>query len=206
MFLFFMELKEYIVIFRKNIKLFFVILGTIILAGILFQLFRPLSFRSTLNLNVTRIGTQKTDSYRYDDYYRLQADEKFADTVVNWLGSPRIATDIFNSAGIISAGLSDNELSKIFKARRLSSQMIQVTYVAKDMRSSQKFSEEIIKILNNETEKLNQLQKEEAWFTILGGNPVVVENKFAFLNVILISFFLGIFIGTLAVFVKNYLK
>jgi capsular polysaccharide biosynthesis protein len=201
-----MELKEYIVIFRKNIKLFFVILGTIILAGILFQLFRPLSFRSTLNLNVTRIGTQKTDSYRYDDYYRLQADEKFADTVVNWLGSPRIATDIFNSAGIISAGLSDNELSKIFKARRLSSQMIQVTYVAKDMRSSQKFSEEIIKILNNETEKLNQLQKEEAWFTILGGNPVVVENKFAFLNVILISFFLGIFIGTLAVFVKNYLK
>jgi capsular polysaccharide biosynthesis protein len=201
-----MELKEYISIFKKHTNLFFTVVFLFVAVGIIFQLFRPLSFRSTLNLNVTRIGTQKTDSYRYDDYYRLQADEKFADTVVNWLGSPRISTDIFNSAGIISAGLSDNDLSKVFKGRRLSSQMIQVNYVTKDMRTAQKFSEAITKVLNEETGKLNQLQNEESWFTVLGGNPVVVENKFPFLNVIIISFFLGIFLGTLAVFVKNYLE
>lgn len=199
-----MELKEYIAIFKKHTNLFFAVVFLFLAAGIVFQLFRPLSFRSTLNLNVTRIGTQKTDAYRYDDYYRLQADEKFADTIVNWLGSPRIATDIFNSAGIISAGLSDNDLSKIFKGRRLSSQMIQVTYVTKDMRTAQKFSEAITKILNEETGKLNQLQNEESWFTIFGGNPVVVENKYPFLNVILVSFFAGIFLGILAVFIKNY--
>jgi capsular polysaccharide biosynthesis protein len=199
-----MEFKEYIAIFKKHRKLFFTVILLFIVAGIIFQLFRPLSYRTSLNLNVTRLGSQKTDAYRYDDYYRLQADEKFADTIVNWLGSPRIATDIFNSAGIISAGQSDNDLSKIFKGRRLSSQMIQVTYVTKDMRTAQKFSDAIIKILNDETDKLNQVQKEESWFTILGGNPVVVENKFPFFNVIIVVFFLGIFLGILAVFIKNY--
>ncbi len=199
-----MEFKEYIQIFNKHFKLFLLVVVLIVIAGVVFRISKPANFKSSLTLNITRTGTQQTDDYKYDYFYRLQADERFADTVVRWLGSLRIVTDIYNEAKITTAGLSNRKLSKAFKAQRLSSQLIQVSYITSNSKTAEKLSESIVSILNKQTEELNKLQKNEAWFKILGSYPVVKENKPDLKFVIIISILLGAFLGIWAVFIRHY--
>jgi uncharacterized protein involved in exopolysaccharide biosynthesis len=201
-----MELKEYFAIFKKHFWLFLFVIAMFVTAGALFQLFHPLSYKSSLTLNVTRIGAQQTGDYKYDDFYRLQADERFADTVVRWLGSPRVAVDIYNESKITTEGLSSRKLSRIFKARRLSSQVIEVSYVTKDIKTAQGVAGAVVKVINQETEKLNELQKEESWFTIAAEEPVIRENKWPWEIVILFSALIGIFVGCWAVLIRYYIK
>jgi capsular polysaccharide biosynthesis protein len=199
-----MDLKEYLKIFRKNFKIFAITVVVFILAGSAFQLFKEKNFKTSLNLNITRIGKQQTENYKYDDFYRLQADERFADTVVRWLGSPRIAADIYREAGISADNLSQRELSGIFNAKRLSSQMIEVNFTSNNQKAAEKISEAIIKITNRETENLNKDQKEEAWFTILGSEPIIKINTYKNSFVFAISLLVGIFVGIWTVYIKHY--
>jgi capsular polysaccharide biosynthesis protein len=201
-----MELREYVNIFRKNARAFVITILIFVVAGLLFNYLRPLNYRSILTLNVTRVGIQQTPDYRYDDFYRLQADEKFSDTVVRWLSSPRIATDILNDSKITTSGLSIWNMSRFFKAERLSSQVIQVSYVAGDSATAQNISQSVLKIINSETEKLNQDQKETSWFKVLGGDPVVKENKFNWGITFLAALLLGMFFGIWVVMIKHYLE
>lgn len=201
-----MELKEYLTIFRKHFKLFITAVALFVVAGILFQLFRPLDYKAVLTLNITRMGKQETSDYRYDNFYRLQADEKFADTVVRWLESPEIAARVYNDSQIITAGLSHWKLSRVFKAQRLSSQAIKVSYSAKNADTAKNLAGSIIKIINSETEKLNKMQSEESWFIVVGDNPIIRENKWPWEVVTLASLILGIFVGLWAVLIRYYFK
>ena len=194
-----MELKEYIVIFKRYYKLFWIVVALTILAGLIFQFSRPLNYKAALTLNVTRIGSQQTDAYKYDDFYRLQADERFSDTVVRWLDSPAVSNDIYNDAKVSSG-------EKGFRAQRLSSQMIQVSFVAPDQKTAQNLVSSVVKIINEETDKLNQFQREETWFRILGDDPIITQNKFKLEYVLLASLALGVFLGMWGVFIKHYLQ
>lgn len=201
-----MEFKEYFLIFKKYFKLFITITALFIVAGILFQLFRPLSYKAVLNLNITRTGKQETSDYRYDNFYRLQADEKFADTVVRWLESPEITARVYNDSQIITAGLSHWKLSRTFKAQRLSSQAIKVSYSAKNADTAKNLAGSIIKIINSETEALNKMQNEETWFVVIGDNPIIRENKWPWSIVILFSALAGMFAGFWGVLIKHYFE
>lgn len=201
-----MELKECVSIFKKHIKTFLVTVVLVLIGGLVLYLAWPVNFKASLTLNVTRLGTQETDSYKYDDFYRLQADEKFSDTVVRWLGSPRIATNILNDAGITTSGMGVWKISGFFKAQRLSSQLIQVTYYAFNAPTAQKISNSVVKILDRQTEELNKFQREITWFKVLGSDPVIMENKLNLSYVMLLSLALGIFLGVWAVFIRHYLE
>jgi len=193
-----MELKEYIAIFKKYSKFFLLVAISIAATIFVFQLIKPLTYKASLTLNITRTGSQKTEDYKYDEFYRLQADERFADTVVRWMTLPGITADISDNAGI-------GEDEK-FKAKRLSSQVIEVTYITSDIKTAQKLSDSIIKTLNVETEKLNEFQKNETWFKILGDKPIITDNKPALWKSILVGLLIGFFLGFWAVLIKYYLE
>lgn len=199
-----MDFKEYIEIFQRNYKTFLTAVFLVMAMGILFQLFRPLSWKAALALNVTRAGSQATADYTYDDFYRLQADEKFADTIVRWLSSDRIVNDIFQSAQVSGEKPALSLFPYTFKAERLSSQFIQVAYVTKDKQSAEKIAPALIGIVNRETQELNKLQKQEQWFTVIGSAPVIEENVFSWSLVIWGAFFAGIFLGFWVVLIKHY--
>lgn len=201
-----MELREYVAIFKKKSKLFIAVVALSLLAGALYQLFQPLGFKSSLTLNVTRKGSQETGDYKFDDFYRLQADERFADTVVRWLESPRIATDILVNSGADGSQMTIRQLARYFRAQRLSSQMIKVTYSVADAGLAKKMAKSILTVLNNNTDKLNELQHEESWFVVVGEDPIIKESKAALSSTMLICLLAGIFIGSWAVFIKHYLE
>lgn len=203
-----MELKDYLKIFVKNLVWFSLVLLLAMTIGAGYKHYKnsqPATYQVSLLLNVTRTGIQATDNYRYDDFYRLQADERFADTVVRWIENPRIVTDVYNETGMISGGIALSELSKFFDAKRLSSQAIDVNFTAKSAVEAQNLSENLVKAINSEIKNLNQFQKEESWFKIIGDEPVIKEYKITWKNVLLISIALGIFLGIWVVLIKHYL-
>jgi capsular polysaccharide biosynthesis protein len=194
-----MELLEIIKIFKSKRKIFFTTLSLFIFLGVIGFFLQPNDYLAELSLNVSRKGVQKTEQYRYDDFYRLQADERFADTVVRWLDSPSILAEID----------SDSSGAKIIgkiKALRLSSQMIQVSFKISEKESGEKIASSILKILNKQSEKLNKQQQEETWFMILGDDAIVHSAKISFAKAILGAFLVGIFLAFWMVLLTHYFE
>jgi len=193
-----MELKEIIKIFKKQKKIFLGIFFVFVVLGIMAYYFQPKTYLVNLTLNVTRIGTQQTQEYRFDDFYRLQADERFADTVVRWLESPRILTDIYADAKIYD--------KKTIQATRLSSQMIEVVLRVKNVEDGNKLTQSAKNILNKKIEKLNQKQQNETWFELVGDDPIVSNGQISFAKLFLASILLGLFFSFWGVMIKNYIE
>jgi capsular polysaccharide biosynthesis protein len=201
-----MELKEYLKIFKENIKLFIITVLVIILSSFAYFALKSVSYSASLTLNITRSGVQQTNDYRYDDFYRLQADEKFAETVVEWLNSPRTVTDVYAKAGISSVSLSMRQLGKIFVPEKLSAQIVSVSFSAKDEQSAKKISEAIAEVIKQNTDSLNENQNEDTWFAVVAQNPVIIQDNVGALIILLASLAMGIFIGFWVVMLRQYLR
>jgi capsular polysaccharide biosynthesis protein len=201
-----MELKEYFLIIKKQLKLFLAVIIVIVLGTYAYFIFRPISFDTSLFLNVTRAGNQVSDGYKYDDFYRLQADEKFAETIVQWLKNPRVVIDISSEAGRSVEGLSLAQLTKMFQVDKLSSQVVSVKFSASDRKTAEKTAAAVFEILKKNTENLNEDQKENTWFEIKKEEPVIVQNNFNYGIVFLLSLAMGIFLGFWVVLFRHYLE
>jgi hypothetical protein len=193
-----MELKELIQIFKKNYILFWLIVGFFLLAGLFWRSLDATGYRVDLNLNITRQGQQQTSDYTYDDFYRLQADERFSDTVVRWLGSARTLEEIRQRSQTVS--------SLALEARRLSSQYIEINYWARDFNSAKKISQAINEEVNQEISVLNKFQKEDNWFVAITDDPIILKNEWPLDRTLIFSFMAGIFFGFWGVLITHYLK
>jgi capsular polysaccharide biosynthesis protein len=201
-----MELKEYLKIIKQNSKLFWSITLLIIAGSFAYFIFKPVSFGTSLTLNITRKGSQETPDYKFGDFYRLQADEKFAETVVEWLKSPRTVADIYSEAGINPNEFSLKQLTKSLKPEKLSSQIVAVNFSAANPESAGKISKSIFEIISRNTENLNKNQNEKTWFEVLAQDPVILKEKFDPFVVLVISLAAGIFAAFWVVLVAHYLK
>ena len=188
-----MELKAFLVIFVKYKKIFWQIIAGSLFCGVVFFLLQKPSFESALTLNVTRNDTQQTTEYTYDDFYRLQADERFADTVVQWIKSSFVINQIQTVHGNL-------------EAKRLSSQVIAVTYVTSTEKSAPIVAEQLITLLNTESQKLNEKQNHKDWFIIIGSAPVVRDHTFSLLFLMGLSCAIGFFIAFWVVLFVHYIK
>lgn len=201
-----MELKEYLEILKKNISLFLVIIVLIPLFAWAFFYFQPTSFETSLILNITRTGIQETPDYRYDDFYRLQADERFSDTVVEWIKSPQIVNEIFGDARLNPNEKSITRLKKTFSAERRTSQVISIKFFSNSPEVAEKISSSIVKTLSEKTQKLNENQKEPNWFQIVAEKPLITRKAYEWEKIILAALLSGIFVAFFAVMGKHYWK
>ncbi|MFC1608874.1 hypothetical protein ACFL2R_00715 [Patescibacteria group bacterium] len=193
-----MELREYVEIFRKNLKYFFITVLLVFVVGFGIYAAMPNNYKATLDLNVTRTGREITGAYRYDSFYRLQADERFADTVVRWLGSERVKMDVRDHAKVAT----DLNL----KAKRLSSQMIEVTFVVPAISDAEKVASSVSQFVNNNAKELNKYQKERSWFRVISSDPYVSGNKINFLKLVAVCLSISIFLGFWTVFAVHYFR
>ena len=201
-----MELKEYLNILKTHIKAFILVVVLTMIAGIAYLTFRPVSFDTSLTLNITRSGTQTTADYKYDDFYRLQADEKFAETVVEWIKSPRTVSDIYASSDINASQFSLGKMEKSFRSEKLSSQIVSVKFSTDTPEKAKKISDSINKVIAKNIASLNLNQKEENWFEIVAQDPVITQSRLNFWLVILAALTAGIFLGLWTVLIIHYLQ
>lgn len=201
-----MELKEYIKILRSNAKIFWGVVILIVLGSFAYFYLRPVSYATSLTLDVTRQGAQNTPDYKFDDFYRLQADEKFAETIAQWLRSPRTVTEIYLKSGINPEQFTQRQLTKYFKAEKLSSQVVSVSFSAGSADIAKKISTALPEIISKNTDRLNENQKENAWFQVIPQEAVVTRGTFDPFFVFLISLIFGVFVAFWAVMIYHYIK
>lgn len=200
-----MELKEYLKIIKSNPGLFIGIFVGILAIGLGYFILRPISYSTSLTLNITRSGVEDSQSYKYDDFYRLQADEKFTETVVQWLKSPRVEEDIYREAGIDTADFSLKRLTSSIGADKLSSQLVAVGFSSPNEKISQRIALAVSKIISQNVQNLNKDQKESTWFEVISGNPVIKINEIS--PLIVLAIFSGaIFVAFFWVLIKDYLE
>lgn len=195
----FMDLREFLNLFWRYRVLFLGTISIFVMGGFLIQALQPVRFETELTMNVARFGTRATNEYSYDDFYRLQADERFADTVVRWLESPRIVADIAKASTVAGEEL-------IFDADRLSSQVIRVRFVLREEAKSKRVAEALFAVLNRETKSLNQNRSDDGWFMLVGETPSLVDARFGKTRALAVATFLGMFCGFLAVSLQWYRK
>ena len=201
-----MELKEYIAIFRQQAKVFWMTAGVIIFLVIVWQQNQSVRYQATLLLNIGREGVQQTEQYTYDHFYRLQADERFADTVVRWFGSPRVVEDIYDATGLRVSDDNARDMEHIFVAKRLSSQMIEVTYTDSDTKTLKKIAEASVIVLNRYTKSLNENTMEQGWFVVLGSDPVTRDMRVSFVLAVIVGCGVGIFVGFWLALFSHYIR
>lgn len=195
-----MELKELVKIFWKYRMTFVLVTLLTVAVAFAWSLLLPKNYAVSLMLNVTRTAAQQTSEYTYDDFYRLQADERYADTIVRWLGDPRVIADIYSSAKV------SLHPSESLGAKRLSSQMISVTFVSPTVEAAKKTASSIVDVLNKQTEELNKRQKQENWFYILGSEPVITVAGWPWPKILLASLLAGAFLAFWIVLGRHYFE
>lgn len=195
-----MEFRDFCRIFIRYRRVFLGVLAGCMLLSLLVLRFQPMRFEQSLTLNVTRTGSQKTDDYTYDQFYRLQADERFADTVVRWLGAPSVRSEIREAAGV-SVSVTDS-----LEAKRLSSQMIAVTYRARERDGFGSMSTAVPDVLNRETRRLNEQPDAEDWFAVLADAPVVRDARLPARLLLPLGIGLGLFFGFFATLLVWYFR
>lgn len=141
--------------------------------GMVWQQLQPVTTEATLLLNIGRTGVTESTTYDYESFYRLQADERFADTVVRWLQSPRVVADIARESGLAEDALP----SGYFRARRLSSQVVEVRMKHSKTEVLRALSRTSVRVLNRYAASLNQGETKEGWFVLIGSEPIMRDAR-----------------------------
>jgi len=201
-----MELREYYKILKANIS---VVIYTAIIAVVIAYAWSVRAsqiYSASLLLNIARTETQSTADYRYDQFYRLQADDKFAETVVEWLKSPGISQDIFAKAGINSDQKTMRDLSKSFQAEKLSSNLVGVRYSTETSDEAAHIAPAIAAVISDKTKSLNSAAKDPDWFQIDPSNLIILKNVQDLRLNLGIAALAGLFLGALLAFGKHYIS
>jgi capsular polysaccharide biosynthesis protein len=201
-----MELKEYLQIIRRNIMTFFVVVAVFVFGTFLFFSLKPITYSVSLGLNITRSGAQQTTDYKYDDFYRLQADEKFVETIVEWMRDPRMVADIYSAAGIDSSKFNIRQLSKSFSPQKLSSQFVSISFSSSSIEKAKKISGAVVMEVSHNTDDLNKNQNENNWFEIIAQDPIVTRDRVSPIILLLSSLIAGFFMAFFVVLIIHYLK
>ncbi len=201
-----MELKQYLKIIGQNKKIIIAIAVLTALFSFIFSVVQPMKYETSLSLLISKSKTQETDDFKYDGYYALRASEIMADSVEQWLESPDVVNLVYQKAGINPDFRNIKSYTKKFRARKMSSQYVEVKFNTFTKKDAEKISLAIIKVINGKAEALEKNSGEEVAFSVSGTNPVIVENRpDIFLN-LFIGFISGLALGIFAVFGREYFK
>lgn len=201
-----MELRELWNLFCKEKHLFFFVVGVFLVGAVLWISFEPKRFESNTLITIGRTEGKNVPvatDYQYDNFYRLQADERFGDTLVKLLATPQVTKDIFTEAGV-REGIPEGDY---FTGRKLSSQIVEVTFTDKDPAKLETLAKSVPVVLNRYTSELDTKDtNQNNWFRVIASEPVVSDARIHPKQVVAIALFFGIFFGFLIVLIKHYIQ
>ena len=200
-----MELREYFLIIKKHIQIFLFVLFLVLVSGLTYFYTRPVSYDASLAINIMRKGSDKAVDYKYDYYYRLGADEKFADTIVEWLKDPGTVERIYKNSGTSPNGLSLKKITKLLKPEKRSSELVLVYFSSPDKDVSKNISDSIKKEIAKNINNLNSSQ-DANWFDIANQDPIIIKHALDSRLIIVGLLLLGIFLAFWVVLLMHYFR
>lgn len=198
-----MELRQFIAIFAKEKRLITMLVVGAVLIGFLTYRLQTQWYTGTVLLSVTRAAAEDTVDYRYDQLYRLQADERMADTIARYLESG-VGMRLVAEQAELSGERADFFTKGKVQALRTSSQLIQVKYRAKTPTDAERLADAMLETGERYTASLNEQARERNWFTLLATDPFVKDGRFTLMKSLLIALVSGILIAFWTVLIHWY--
>lgn len=201
-----MELKKLIKILLKNKGLFIgVWLAIVILATVWFFSQSP-KYEAFLAVEISRDSLEETKDYQYNQYYRLLADEKFADTVTQWSKDPEIVKVIFQEAKVPLEVDSLRQASKILNGEKMTANYVQIKFSASSEERAERIVDSIKKTFSSKAEDLNQFSQDKNWFKLIFSDSLIVLKKNSFGITFIASLVLGFILAIFVVLMHHYWK
>lgn len=200
-----MELREYFRVGRKYWVMITAITVVLVVGALVFRKIQPTTFSASRALTLSRVNTQKTSDYKFDDYYAIQAVDLFNKTVAAWLQTPSDVLDVYQDAGISAPSTSLNSLARVIKTTKISPQVMQVEFTHGNEAEARKIADSIVKIVNREVDKQNAVETEQAYFHVDASDTVVVETQKYYALVGIVAFLVGLFVSYNLALLLNYL-
>lgn len=201
-----MELREYYKILKNNVSVVVYVAIIAVVIAYTWSVRISQTYNASFLLSISRSEVQPTADYRYDQFYRLQADDKFAETMVEWLKSPGVAQEIFAKAGVSTDQKTMRQLSKSFRAEKLSSNIVGVSYSTQTNEEAGKIAPAVESVVSDKTKSLNASAKDPNWFQIDMADLIILKNAQDLRINLGIAALAGIFLGTLLAFGKHYIS
>lgn len=198
-----MELREIIRIFTREKRLIAGLLLASMVIGFLVYRLQSQWYTATVLLTVTRTAAEDTADYRYDHLYRLQADERMADTIARYLESGIGTETVARESGIGTDHANFFAKGKI-EALRTSSQLIQVKYRIRTPLEAERVAAALHQSSERYVASLNEQARERNWFTLLASDPFVKDGRFTLLRTLLIALAVGILVTFWTVLIRWY--
>lgn len=185
-----MELRDFLQIFIRRRSLMAWIIAAAIVIGFLSYRLQTQWYEGTVLLSVTRQAAEATPEYQYDQAYRLQADERMADTLARYLESEVGRRD--TARQVPFAGVRETEFieSKI-SALRLSSNLVQVNFVAMTPTEAEQIAEAFAETGERYVASLNEQAGNRNWFTLVASDPYAKDGRYTLLVALGVAFVLG---------------
>ena len=199
-----MELKEFLALIRKYRITFFMIILVVFFLGLVIYNQQRKIYLGSIAVNISREDKMIINGYQYDQFYRLEADEKFGKNVVNWIGDPGLME--LNRKDFMKVHKGNwSDISKT-KAVQLSANYIKVSFKSKTLSSATVFGKVIKNNLNRKTQQLKSDQRDKNWFKLVIDDVQVGKNNVNIYLISLISICLGVLSGIFGVLLRYYFE
>lgn len=203
-----MELREYLQII-KGAKLF-IIGGTLVImlvSALVIAMSSPEYDTSvTITVDKTKLETTNSNFYQYDGFYTQQSNGFYADTVMNWLQSPSIVTDIYSQAKLDLPSVRNlTQLSKVFVVKKYPPATLGIKITSTNSSDSQKLLTASTIVLKKLTDQVNSTNSGDS-FVLRSSNPVSSKILPFWALDMALAAVLGLVVTIFGAFFRYYLK
>jgi hypothetical protein len=199
-----MEFREFVKLIGKNKYLLFLAVVFCLGAGFFVWRYQANFYAASFSVGIDRGAFEKTDDYKYDQFYRLQADEKFAENITYWANDPGFLSKA--KKDFLGFGGEKFNNIKAIKAEQFSSNYLKVNFKSSTKEELMPFYKALKKNLRQKTEDLDYENKAPGWFKLNFGDLAVNKNNPSLFLYFCIALGAGILFGIFLILFVYYFK
>lgn len=174
--------------------------------GMGIALLMPQKYRATFSIDITRDTEKKVEAdYEYDQFYRLEADDRFGRTIVQWFSDEAIISEIYSVSKNTKEDFKNHNFDTKFRAEKLANSYIKVNFAVSDKKEVGPLFVGVKKVLKGKTDVFNGGFNEQNRFNLVFNGPIVKESKIPFIPLFVGLVGSGFFIASFGVMLKRYL-
>lgn len=186
-----MELRDFIQLFIRRQSLMVGIISVAIVIGFLSYRLQTQWYEGVVLLSVTREAAEATAEYQYDHSYRLEADERMADTIARYLESTIGRRDTARQiplTGTREVTFIESDISVL----RLSSNLVQVSYVATTPTEAESIARAFFETGERYVTSLNEQAGNRNWFTLIASDSYTEDGRYTLPVALGVALVLGV--------------
>lgn len=201
-----MELKEYLKVLSKYRITFLLIWAAVVLIGLLVASLVSQKYKATFSIDITREMQQNgTGEYDYDQFYRLEADDRFGRSLVQWFGDKAIVNQIKIVAQNTNESFEGYQFEPDFKADKLANSYLRVTFVVSEKKEVMPIFLGTKKVLEGKVAEFNGGFDAQNRFKLVFNGPTISDTKIPLTPLLIGLFGSGFFIAAFGVMFRRYL-